>query len=178
MKKAIGLAVVALGAAALSGGAVAAPMARPAAAVPDTAPLVEVQFADPSTTHGYCFADGTCYSMDPGVERMPQAGEGRAPVPYEEGRRGGRNWGGGGWNGGGWNGGWDRDRDYWEAERRREAWRRQQEREWRERQRAEDAYTADAHVRWCHSRYRSYRAWDNSWQPNNGPRRQCRSPYG
>lgn len=34
-----------------------------------------------------------------------------------------------------------------------------------------------AHVRWCHSRYRSYRAWDNSWQPYNGPRRQCRSPY-
>ena len=35
----------------------------------------------------------------------------------------------------------------------------------------------DAHVRWCYNRYRSYRAWDNSFQPYNGPRRQCRSPY-
>jgi hypothetical protein len=34
-----------------------------------------------------------------------------------------------------------------------------------------------AHVEWCYNRYRSYRAWDNSWQPNYGPRRQCRSPY-
>lgn len=36
---------------------------------------------------------------------------------------------------------------------------------------------SSAHVRWCYNRYRSYRAWDNSWQPYNGPRRQCRSPY-
>jgi hypothetical protein len=36
---------------------------------------------------------------------------------------------------------------------------------------------ASAHVQWCYSRYRSYRAWDNSWQPNYGPRRQCLSPY-
>lgn len=36
---------------------------------------------------------------------------------------------------------------------------------------------SSAHVRWCHNRYRSYRAWDNSWQPYHGPRRQCRSPY-
>lgn len=34
-----------------------------------------------------------------------------------------------------------------------------------------------AHVRWCDNRYRSYRASDNSFQPYNGPRRQCRSPY-
>lgn len=34
-----------------------------------------------------------------------------------------------------------------------------------------------AHVQWCYSRYRSYRSWDNSWQPYNGPRRQCISPY-
>ena len=33
------------------------------------------------------------------------------------------------------------------------------------------------HVEWCYSRYRSYRAWDNSWQPNYGSRRQCISPY-
>lgn len=33
------------------------------------------------------------------------------------------------------------------------------------------------HVGWCTSRYRSYRAWDNSFQPYNGPRRNCISPY-
>lgn len=33
------------------------------------------------------------------------------------------------------------------------------------------------HVRWCYNRYRSYRAYDNSFQPNYGPRRQCYSPY-
>ncbi len=34
-----------------------------------------------------------------------------------------------------------------------------------------------AHVRWCYDRYRSYRASDNTFQPYNGPRRQCYSPY-
>ena len=29
------------------------------------------------------------------------------------------------------------------------------------------------HTRWCYNRYRSYRAYDNTYQPNNGPRRQC-----
>ena len=36
----------------------------------------------------------------------------------------------------------------------------------------------NAHVEWCYDRYRSYRASDNSFQPYNGARRQCRSPYG
>ncbi|KQZ81430.1 hypothetical protein ASD64_10625 [Mesorhizobium sp. Root157] len=35
----------------------------------------------------------------------------------------------------------------------------------------------NAHVIWCYSRYRSYRAYDNTFQPYNGPRRQCWSPY-
>ncbi|HEV7433966.1 MAG TPA: BA14K family protein [Pseudorhizobium sp.] len=35
----------------------------------------------------------------------------------------------------------------------------------------------NAHVRWCYDRYRSYRASDNTFQPYNGPRRSCRSPY-
>jgi hypothetical protein len=39
------------------------------------------------------------------------------------------------------------------------------------------ARLAAAHVRWCHLRYQSYRAWDNSYQPYAGPRRQCWSPY-
>ncbi|MFC6486905.1 BA14K family protein [Nitratireductor sp. GCM10026969] len=34
-----------------------------------------------------------------------------------------------------------------------------------------------AHVGWCYDRYRSYRASDNTFQPYNGPRRQCVSPY-
>ena len=33
------------------------------------------------------------------------------------------------------------------------------------------------HVSWCYNRYRSYRAWDNSYQPYGGPREQCYSPY-
>ncbi len=35
-----------------------------------------------------------------------------------------------------------------------------------------------AHVNWCASQYRSYRVSDNSFQPFNGPRRACVSPYG
>jgi hypothetical protein len=29
------------------------------------------------------------------------------------------------------------------------------------------------HVEWCYDRYQSYRAYDNTFQPNNGPRQQC-----
>ena len=35
-----------------------------------------------------------------------------------------------------------------------------------------------SHTEWCYNRYRSYRASDNTFQPYNGPRRQCNSPYG
>lgn len=35
-----------------------------------------------------------------------------------------------------------------------------------------------AHYRWCDNRYRSYRAYDNTFQPYHGPRRPCFSPYG
>lgn len=42
--------------------------------------------------------------------------------------------------------------------------------------RAHHRYSS-AHVQWCYGRYRSYRASDNTYQPYNGPRRQCRSPY-
>lgn len=34
-----------------------------------------------------------------------------------------------------------------------------------------------AHVRWCYNRYRSYDAYSNTFQPYNGPRQQCWSPY-
>lgn len=33
------------------------------------------------------------------------------------------------------------------------------------------------HVDWCSVRYRSYRSFDNSFQPAYGPREQCYSPY-
>ena len=36
---------------------------------------------------------------------------------------------------------------------------------------------SNAHVRWCYDRWRSYRASDNTYQPYNGPRRRCVSPY-
>ncbi|TIM94135.1 MAG: BA14K family protein [Mesorhizobium sp.] len=38
-------------------------------------------------------------------------------------------------------------------------------------------YGGNAHVQWCYDRYRSYRASDNTFQPNYGPRKECRSPY-
>lgn len=37
--------------------------------------------------------------------------------------------------------------------------------------------SGNAHVSWCYDRYRSYRASDNTFQPYQGPRRQCISPY-
>ncbi|WP_312416090.1 BA14K family protein [Shinella sp.] len=33
------------------------------------------------------------------------------------------------------------------------------------------------HTDWCFAQYRSYRAYDNTFQPNYGPRRECFSPY-
>ncbi|MEY9559469.1 BA14K family protein [Sinorhizobium fredii] len=38
-------------------------------------------------------------------------------------------------------------------------------------------YGGNAHTRWCYGRYRSYRAYDNTFQPYYGPRRACVSPY-
>lgn len=35
-----------------------------------------------------------------------------------------------------------------------------------------------AHVQWCQDRWKSYRVSDNSYQPYNGPRQACVSPYG
>ncbi|WP_029349394.1 BA14K family protein [Bosea sp. 117] len=42
---------------------------------------------------------------------------------------------------------------------------------------ARGATYADAHVQWCASQYRSYRAYDNTFQPYGGPRQPCVSPY-
>ncbi len=33
--------------------------------------------------------------------------------------------------------------------------------------------TGNSHIDYCYSKYRSYRASDNTYQPLNGPRRQC-----
>lgn len=40
-----------------------------------------------------------------------------------------------------------------------------------------DILLSAEHVQWCYNRWRSYRAADNTYQPNNGPRRLCVSPY-
>jgi hypothetical protein len=40
------------------------------------------------------------------------------------------------------------------------------------------AVGGNSHTSWCANRYRSYRAYDNTFQPYNGPRQQCMSPYG
>lgn len=37
--------------------------------------------------------------------------------------------------------------------------------------------SSSRHVEWCDNRYRSYRRYDNTFQPYNGPRRQCNSPF-
>lgn len=34
-----------------------------------------------------------------------------------------------------------------------------------------------AHVEWCAARYRSYDVRSDTWQPNDGLREYCRSPY-
>jgi BA14K-like protein len=36
---------------------------------------------------------------------------------------------------------------------------------------------SNAHARWCYNRYRSYDEYSNTFQPYNGPRRSCYSPY-
>ena len=38
-------------------------------------------------------------------------------------------------------------------------------------------HLSTSHLRWCEDRYRSYRASDNTFQPYEGPRQQCLSPY-
>ena len=38
-------------------------------------------------------------------------------------------------------------------------------------------YGGSAHIRWCYARYRSYSAYDNTFQPYYGPRQVCVSPY-
>lgn len=44
---------------------------------------------------------------------------------------------------------------------------------------ANDGYygNSSAHVRWCEQRYRSYDRRSDTYQPYNGPRRRCISPY-
>lgn len=37
--------------------------------------------------------------------------------------------------------------------------------------------TSSAHVDWCERRWKSYHAWDNTYQPKHGKRRQCISPF-
>ncbi|PLP60431.1 BA14K family protein [Mesorhizobium loti] len=110
----------------------------------------------------------------------------------DRGWRGGRHWRGDGWRGDrGWRRGW-RD-DGWRYPRHhRRSWNNSgvylglgllgsgmlyDDYYYRPRPRIYRAPRASGHVQWCYSRYRSYRAWDNTFQPNYGPRRECVSPY-
>ncbi|WP_274424401.1 BA14K family protein [Chelativorans sp. YIM 93263] len=43
--------------------------------------------------------------------------------------------------------------------------------------RAAPVYRSDPHVQWCMQRYRSYDVRTDTFQPYNGPRRYCNSPY-
>ncbi|WP_442580594.1 BA14K family protein [Mesorhizobium sp. ASY16-5R] len=44
-------------------------------------------------------------------------------------------------------------------------------------QRVIERNVGGSHEEWCANRYRSYRAYDDTFQPNNGPRRECISPF-
>lgn len=44
--------------------------------------------------------------------------------------------------------------------------------------RGQGSMEANPHLEWCFARYNSYRPQDNTYQPYNGPRRQCTSPFG
>ena len=44
--------------------------------------------------------------------------------------------------------------------------------------RVESSDGVSAHVRWCAAHYRSYRVGDDSFQPYDGPRQKCWSPFG
>ena len=94
------------------------------------------------------------------------------PAPIPGPGYGGRYYGGGGGYYGGdryYNGGgYYRDRYYDDGPRYQ--YRTYQPRTYQRR-------VGGRHVEWCYDRYRSYRASDNSYQPNYGPRRQCVSPY-
>jgi Ni/Co efflux regulator RcnB len=120
-----------------------------------------------------------------------------------EWRRGGRDWRRGDWRRSDWRRGDWRRSDFRRGEYRH--WRGHRGyRHWRRGYREHDgwwfplaAFTAGAvignviseprviyrdsggggHTQWCYNRYRSYRAYDNTFQPYNGPRQQCYSPY-
>jgi hypothetical protein len=47
----------------------------------------------------------------------------------------------------------------------------------RPRQRQRVQFDANAHLRWCQERYASYRLSDDTFQPFDGARRPCNSPY-
>jgi hypothetical protein len=87
---------------------------------------------------------------------------------------------------------WRRDRREWRRDRRH--WRQHHRRDWRDwrgpgiyfqieprryyRPAPRPSYRLPvSHYRWCERRYRSYRSWDNTFQPYHGPRQQCYSPY-
>jgi len=44
-------------------------------------------------------------------------------------------------------------------------------------QKTKPSHPSSKHIAWCAKKYRSYRAFDNTFQPKRGKRKTCRSPY-
>ena len=157
----------------------------PAFSVPMPAPIAPAAPSDIQTVR-----DSWAGANDPGNASQEWRRNWRG-----DGWRGNRHWRGDrDWRGDGWRG----DR-HWRRGWRDDGWRYRHRPRWgnsgvyfglglgsgmlyddyyyRPRPRIYRAPRASGHVQWCYARYRSYRAWDNTFQPNYGPRRQCISPY-
>ena len=97
----------------------------------------------------------------------PCTGAGCGSGGFYNGRWVGNGWYGGGWYGNGWYGGGGAligaligtaiANDYY-------------------RNSYNNSY-GNSHAQWCANRYRSYSPQTDTYQPNNGPRRRCISPY-
>ncbi|WP_274629104.1 BA14K family protein [Arvimicrobium flavum] len=168
----------------------------PAGAAPMAAPSVPAAFQDVQKVQDWRWRR---FGDHVNSDHMRYA-QGQRPWVYNNngwrGRdnwRGGDRWRGSDWRGGNWRGHGD---GYWRGHRGYRYWRNGY-REYNGWWYPLAAFTAgavignvlseprviyreggDAHVQWCYNRYRSYRAYDNTFQPYNGPRRQCYSPYG
>ena len=129
----------------------------------------------------------------------PQVSADVTQIQYRNDGWRGNGWRGNAWRGGGWNGRYNnRYNDNWGRHYRPyrpnyfggsgiyfnfgvPAYRYYEPRYYQPRyyepRRVYRSGVSSPHANWCYNRYRSYRAWDNTFQPYNGPRQQCWSPY-
>jgi hypothetical protein len=155
--------------------------------------------ARPMLVGWVCTYGNQCRDTDTGGFRTRDQIKGNSHVLDGVRRNGNRrNWdNGGNWNNGNWNNGWNDDRRW---KKRRYA-RRHHNRGpnivlglgfgvpaysyvdpyyngYVAPRRVYRSYgLSEAHVAWCYDRWRSYRAYDNTYQPNHGRRKLCWSPY-